>query len=267
MAPSLSEPPHLWRKSLGAVAFLEPLGRSRPELPRSECWVLSASPQPFPHPAGKPTPPPHVHRSGILAPRILWDPPLVSSLEDPPSLHKLHRHPAGAHFLKPAALSGSNRRPSMSSFLTNCSTSFMSFFRSSKSLWTSCSRQREEKNVQSTNSHPATLQKRICSNHKVTESVTGLNRSEVVKERELTNLGYGVYPYGRLMLEGSCHVTLPARKAKKPHRLLPPSDKAQPKLNGRPAGPRNIPPNGPQTPCIHTFNTYLLSAAYTLNGV
>ena len=46
--------------------------------------------------------------------------------------------PGGTHLLKPAALSGSKWRPSVSSFLTTFQTSSMSFFRSSKSLGTSC---------------------------------------------------------------------------------------------------------------------------------
>lgn len=50
-----------------------------------------------------------------------------------------------AHFLKPAALSGSNRRPSISSFAMTVHISSISFFSVSRSLWTSCQQPKESR--------------------------------------------------------------------------------------------------------------------------
>lgn len=145
LLPSLNS--SLVSKGLWSRCAPESLCQPRPELPPLSAWVLSGLiPTPFHTQLGSPAPSPHIHRSEILASRILWDPPPVPSPErGSPSLHKLHPYPGGAHFLKPAALSGSNRRPSISSFLTICQTSFMSFFRLSKSLLISWNNQRGER--------------------------------------------------------------------------------------------------------------------------
>lgn len=136
-------------KGLWSRCAPESLCQPRPELPPLSAWVLSGLiPTPFHTQLGSTAPSPQVHRSEILASRIPWDAPLISSPDrGSPSLHKLHPSPGGAHLLKPAALSGSNRRPSISSFLTICQISFMSFFRLSKSLLFSWNNQRGRKSV------------------------------------------------------------------------------------------------------------------------
>ena len=132
------------KRALEQSCSWSPSAHQDQSCPRLRARCSGPHPKPFPHPAGKPIPP-------SPGPQV-WNSCSQNPLGSPscflpggsPSLHKLHPYPEGAHFLKPAALSGSNRRPSISSFLTNSSTSLMFFFRSSKSLWTSCNSQREE---------------------------------------------------------------------------------------------------------------------------
>lgn len=132
-------------QALEQMCSWSPLCQPRPELPTSEPLGASAPSQQLPRPRSRGLESLLLESTGIPLLFPLWE---------------LHPSPGGAHFLKPAALSGSNRRPSISSFLTTFQTSFMSFFRSSKSLWTSCKQPKGRKEC----SHPASLQKRTCSN-------------------------------------------------------------------------------------------------------
>lgn len=147
MAPTVRELqfPHSQQKGFGADTFLEPLCQPRPEMPPSGVPSAPSHPQPpsweapllLPGSTGLESFLPE--SAGIPISFPLWREGIV------PSLWEVHPHPGGAHFLKPAALSGSNRRPSISSFLTIFQTSSTSFFRSSKSLWASCTQPKGRK--------------------------------------------------------------------------------------------------------------------------